>query len=188
MKKVMWVFGKPGAGRKTLIKNILEDRLDVREPLEIQYASVVYSCIPDNSDSLAHDHSDEVRRVNSILEQVNNFNSDDNDVLLLNGEYSDYKNFDNSIINGISDQYKELKQELLLLSPEDLDVLYERLINTEWYLSKVPEQQRKYPREWLTFSVDYLRRGLQRFNDAGYTLYDIDTTDGYSFTRKLGKK
>ena len=41
MKKIVLLFGQPGSGRKTLVKNILNNNEEVKSLLNLTYSSVL---------------------------------------------------------------------------------------------------------------------------------------------------
>ena len=41
MKKIVWIFGQPGSGRKTLVKNILNNNEEVKSLLNLTCSSIL---------------------------------------------------------------------------------------------------------------------------------------------------
>ena len=184
MKKIMWLFGQPGSGRKTLINNLLVGNQDIIKQLGIDSTDIVYGEIPYVRSSFDSELFNDKRRY-KVLSSINSFSRADNDVLLLNGEFDDYCDIDNNVFDIIRYEHTNITQELLLLSTSDINLLYERLQATDWFQSKYDEHNRRFTMDWLRFASSYLKEKLLKYNEKGYTLYEIDTTDGYEVTKHL---
>ncbi len=178
MKKIVWLFGQPGAGRSTIVRELYSNG-EVNEALDLKDQSICYADIPYDRNSLYTDFNTLKDRRRDVMVNAELFSQDNYEVLLLRGEFPDYSDAPESTINRIMEVYPEIKQEILLLCPSDLNILLTRMRNTEWFQKNLEQNLRKYPMEWLTFAVKYMREYLTRFEQYGCTLYDVDTTDGY---------
>lgn len=187
MKKMVWVFGQPGSGRTSIISE-LTSKGEVSESLDLKDQRIKYIDIPYDKDSNSSDYSYLRNRETSLLFNTELFSQDNNDVLLLRGEIPDIMDMPESMLNTIINYYPEIKQELLLLCPSDLNVLMTRLRQTEWFQKNYLQNIRKFPMDWLSFSVQYMRKHLVELEEYGCTLYDIDTTDGYDIKKHIRTK
>ena len=70
MKKILWLLGQPGSGRKTLINNIRDNREDVRKLLGIEDANISILEIPYNRDSFSNDYKNADERIEKIYNRV----------------------------------------------------------------------------------------------------------------------
>lgn len=183
MKKIIWIYGQPGAGRKTLIENIKNDTNEVKKTLGIEGANLAILDIPYDRESSYSDFSKTKEREKNIHGSVKSFVTSNYDVLIIPGEFSDYDSPNTPVMKQISEDYPDLEKEIVLLNPSDINVFYERLKNTEWFKSNEKDHLRKYPKEWLNFVIKYMRDHLQEYEEDGYTFYEMDTLDGYSINK-----
>ena len=183
MKKILWLFGQPGSGRKTLINNLKNNREDVGKLLGIEDANISILEIPYNRDSFSNDYKKADERKNNIYNRVREFISDDSDVLLILGEYPDYDRSNNNIVN-IGTSFSELNQEIVFLNPSDLDILYERLKDTDWFKFNYKVNLGRYSKDWLKFSTIHMKETFNKMEEMGYKVVEIDTTTGYDLSDK----
>lgn len=182
MKKLIMVFGQPGSGRKTLIENINSDT-SIRKVLGISDESIFYKEFPYNRDDLYEPETSTIR-FNAIYECIFNFIKDDKDTLIIPGEFPDFEKKDNSILKKVSDDFPNLAKEIVLLCSGDLDVAYNRLKETDWFKANYKKNLGKYTSDWFVFSVDYMKKGLFSYQELGYKVTEIDTTNGYSIIKQ----
>lgn len=172
MKKIIWIFGQHGSGRSTLIKNILENNNNIREELGI------------TADKIAV--SSEQPKI-SLLQNIHDFINSDEEVLLIKGTVKDMEYIYYNNLKQVANNFPELEKELYLLEVEDLDLLYERLTNTEWFKSNLEENMERFPRNWLDIAVKYMNTTINNYTEYGYQVTEIDTTDGYSINKSAVK-
>lgn len=180
MKKVIWLFGQPGAGKKTLIKNISNNLNDTRKIFDMENKKISYIDIPFDRNKLIYDSIDIYRRKDNIHESVSNFMNDDNDILILSGQTIDYNDKENDNIEYICSRFPNIEKEIIFLNPSDSNVLYERLKETDWFKSNYKVNLGKYPKIWLDFAIDHTRKYLFNYEKMGYKVYEVDTLDGYT--------
>lgn len=182
MKKVIWLFGRAGSGRKTFIDNITNLPEDIKTSLGIENTRI--SCVVEPyEERVGFSYVESQQRKSTTYAHINHFLRGENDVLVLMGESVDYDET-HDLLNTISHEYPNIEKEIVLLCPKDLDVLYERLINSEWFNSNNKRTTDNYPREWLDISISHLRKQLRKYEDNGYRFIEIDTTNGYSIDKE----
>lgn len=179
MKKVIWLFGQPGAGRQTLMDSIGNKDENVCNLLNIENANVGFGEVPyDRGISFRNFRELEVRR-NGITLLINDFlNKSDKDTLIFKGEFPDYAEGEKKIIDIIKEQFPEIENEIVILNPSDLNAFYERIKQTEWFKGLGPNTY-KFPIDWLKVAEGYMVRSLKAYEDLGIKVYDIDTLNGY---------
>ena len=67
---------------------------------------------------------------------------------------------------------------MIKFNPNSLDVLYDRFKETEWF-KKDSNNLERFPKTWLEIAVNYARSALFSFDGEDYSVYEVDTTDGY---------
>lgn len=179
MKKIIWLFGQPGAGRKTFANNIMNNTGDINETLGIDGEKISFVNLPYGKEKAMSDYRFFTMRKDTIYKNISDFANSDNDVIIINGEYVDYENKNNSILNTIAIDFSDIEKQIIILSSSDLDVAYERMKKTEWFKSDYEKNINKFPKEWLAFAVKYMKDSLYNFEGIGYKVYEIDTVNGY---------
>ena len=184
MKKIIWLFGQPGAGRSTFINSFNNDSNDTKKLLGVSSDNISIIDFPyDRENSSANYGYLNNRRI-SIYSDIKNFIDNDNEVIIINGEYVDYSDINNGIMKKIQTDFPDINKEILILNPSDLDELYNRMINTDWFKSDYQRNIHKYPKDWLNFAVNYMKKSLLEYEKIGYKVTEVDTLDGYSVTKK----
>ena len=131
--------------------------------------------------------SNEKSRHQIILENVKSFVEDDNyDVLLLKGQSNDMDNRYGNTLESVALLYPEIEKEIFLLEVKNMDLLYNRIINKDWWQENPKKYSEKFPREWIDSAVTRHREQVYSYADLGYKITDIDSTNGYKLNN-LGK-
>lgn len=188
MKKIIWIFGEPGAGKRTLIDKLYSNSSDVTKFLGIENSNMDFVVLPYDRDSILTDYKALDVRKKTIYRRIKEFSTDTNDVLIIKGEYADHESSENSIITEVATDFPNIEKEILFLNPSDINLLHERLKNTEWFKSDYEKNLTKFPIEWLDFSIEYIRKELINCEQKGYKFYEVDTLDGYTFVTEEKNK
>jgi hypothetical protein len=183
MKKILWVFGLPGSGRKTFITNVLNNETDIKEKLNIEDSNVVFEDVP-YEENHYYGVISITERLSKINDKVSSFLKSNNDVLLLNGEYEDYDISNSSVLKTILDNYPDIEHYIVYLNPSDKENHFKRLTETNWYKKDAVSNRGKYPIEWLKFTSKYMYNKFKIYETKGYNFIEIDTTDGYIIQEK----
>ena len=186
MKKIIWLFGQPGSGRKTLIDSIINNSNNVKELLDICGEKISVVDLKYDRDRILDYHiTDE--RDQAINSAINSFCKDDNEVLIIKGEKSDYENKYRNVLNASSVDHLNIEQEIVILCPSDMDVAYERTKNTEWFKANYETYINRFPKVWLDIAVKDMKYSLSCYDELGYTIIELDTTNGYVIVDKRSK-
>ena len=135
MKKIIWIFGQHGSGKKTLAKNIIENNNGIRETLNINSDKIMY--IDEQNDNRILYSGEIINRSNLISKCVSNFLSTDNEILMIIGYPVDYISAYINSLKKLSIDYCDVEKEIFLLNVDDLNLLYERLVETGWFKSDI---------------------------------------------------
>jgi len=186
MKKIIWVFGESATGKKTFIENILNGNLNILEDLELnnKRIDVVRRTIDKNLSSF-DDVLNEKSRYQIIIEEINNFINNDYDILLLKGQSNDMDDRYGNTLNSVAMLYPEIEKEIYLLEVKDMDLLYNRIQNKDWFKVDFEKYSSMFPREWIDNAVIRHREQVYSFADF-YMITDVDSTNGYKISN-LGK-
>ena len=187
MKKILFLFGQPGSGRKTFIYNVINQDKIVQDSLGIRYRSVSVLDLPYDREGFMSDYRALEKRHDCILRCIEDYLKNDNQLLIVYGEHADYYDFNKSILRIICEEYPNLEKEAYFLHPDDSILGYERLVNTEWY-KKDDSNKYKYQYEWYTLVMRYMKECLLKYEECGFKLTEIDTTDGYKVINSDVKK
>jgi len=189
MKKIVWIFGESATGKKTFVENIISNsnpELLCELGLADKKIDIVKRTIDKNLSSF-DDLSNEKSRHQIILEEINNFINNDNfDVLLLKGQSNDMDIRYGNTLREVALLYPEIEKEIYLLEVKDMDLLYNRIQNKDWFKEDFKKYSCMFPREWIDSAVIRHREQVYSFSDFGYTITDIDSTNGYTISN-LGK-
>ena len=60
-----------------------------------------------------------------------------------------------------------------------MDLLYNRIINKDWFKADFEKYSKVFPREWIDGAVLRHREQVYSYMDLGYEIIDIDSTNGY---------
>lgn len=186
MKKLIWIFGQPGSGRKTLIKNIYDNTENIRKKLNIENAKISYIDTSFNRDWLSYSYAEAATRIDTIFSHINDLINSDIDVLIINGSTVDYNQTHNSASKLVM-TYPNLEKEIILLLPSDKYIGYERVKASDWFQSDYEEKLTKYPKEWYDVATKHMKKELQSLEELGYKYTEIDTTKGYIFKEEHSK-
>lgn len=187
MKKIIWVFGESATGKKTLIKYLLNNpksELANCLGIENERLEVVEHTIASNLSSFDDKESEQIRYT-QILEKMNKFANDETSfILLLKGQTNDMDERYGDVLKSSALLYPELEKEILLLEANDLNVLYERISNKDWFQADKEKYAKMFPREWLDKAVKNHREKVYSYERLGYEITEIDTTNGYKIKGK----
>lgn len=181
MKKIIWIFGESATGKKTFIENIMNNSLDILDDLDLSNKRIDIVEKTIEKYVLSHDIvSIEKSRRQAILEDIKSFVENDNyDVLLLKGQSNDMNERFGNTLKEAAVLYPEIDKEIYLLEVSDMDLLYSRVVNKEWFLVNQQECSKMFPREWLDNAVVKHRGKVYSYIEFGYKITDIDSTNGY---------
>ena len=183
MKKIVWLFGQPGSGRKTLITKLLENDLEAKKALDLDCSKIEYLDLPYDRNYTYTDYIALNNRINQIYNSIANFITSDVEVLLFTGVFEDYSKIENSILKLMAEAFPDIDKEIFFLNPSDINVLHERLKKTQFYLINEKESQYRYQMDWLIFAVNYMKKNLARYKELGYKFIEVDTLDGYKIDK-----
>jgi hypothetical protein len=183
MKKIVWIFGQPGSGRKTLVKNILNNNEEVKSLLNLTYSSVLALDDTNNKTFNSYEFRNIELRREYILEAISKFVDSTTELLVVYGEFNDFSDSKFDLLKQIAEDYPDLDKEILFLNPSDIDIYHKRLKNTEWFKSNEKENLFRFPKDWLRFSTNYMKENLYEYKKVGYKITEIDTLDGYKINK-----
>ena len=102
MKKILFLFGQPGSGRKTFIYNVINQDKIVQDSLGIRYRSVSVLDLPYDREGLMSDYRALEKRHDCILRCIEDYLKNDNQLLIVYGEHADYYDFIKNNLRRIS--------------------------------------------------------------------------------------
>ena len=181
MKKIIWIFGLPGTGKSELLKNIKDNKDNIRETLDIENNNISYIDISHDFSEVIDDYNETRKRSRLISKMVDDFVNGFDDYLIITGQFIDLKDIDENSLRTLNKTYPDIKKEIIFLNIKDYDLLYERLKQTEWFQSNYERNLTRYPRAWLDISAKYLRDKVYLNENNGYKITEIDTSEGYEF-------
>ena len=187
MKKIIYIFGEAGTGKKTLIENILINKENIREQLGIETdkITVVRDTIEIFNSGRFEEENEIEKRNRSILKGISKFIQDENEILLIKGNIRDLEEHYKSIIKTIENESKEVEKEIYFLEVKDQEQLYERIINEDWFVKELNKNIYRYPKPWLDISTRHIKnRTYELAEELGYKITEIDTTDGYTVKKE----
>jgi hypothetical protein len=183
MKKIVLLFGQPGSGRKTLVKNILNNNEEVKSLLNLTYSSALALDDTNNKTFNSYEFRNIELRREYILEAISKFVDSTTELLVVYGEFNDFSDSKFDLLKHIAEDYPDLDKEILFLNPSDIDIYHKRLKNTEWFKSNEKENLFRFPKDWLRFSTNYMKENLYEYKKVGYKITEIDTLDGYKINK-----
>jgi len=187
MKKIIWVFGESATGKKTFIENILnKSNVELLSDLNLveDKINVVQRTINKNISSF-DDKENEKSRHQQIIENISNFiNNSDDTVLLIKGQSNDMDNRYGNTLREVAMLFPEIEKEIYLLEVKDMDLLYNRIQNKDWFKVDFENYSKMFPREWIDGAVIRHREQVYSYQDLGYNITEIDSTNGYKMIDK----
>lgn len=187
MKKIIWVFGESATGKKTLIEYLLNNpasELASTLNLNNEKIDVVEQTITNNLSSFDNRNNEEIRH-HLIIDKIDAFRNDKNSTaLLIKGQTNDMDERYGNTLKSCAFLYPELEREILLLEMSDLNALYERIVNKEWFQENKEMYAKMFPREWLDKTVVQHKEKVYSYETMGYEITEIDTTNGYKIKKK----
>jgi len=181
MKKIIWVFGESATGKKTFIESILNNyNSELKEILGLNNKKIVAVKRTIEKISTLKNESTGKTRHQEILDAIKKFvcNSE-SEILLIKGQSKDMNDKYGNTLRETSLLYPELEKEIYLLEVKDIDLLYNRIVNKEWYKLDIETYSKKYPRECWDNKVIEHRESVYSYTDLGYKITEIDSTNGY---------
>ena len=188
MRKIIWVFGLPGTGKSELIKNIKDNKDNIRETLNIESNNISYIDISHDFSNMADDYSETYKRSKLILKRVEEFIDSFNDYLIITGQFIDLKDIAESSLKSLDKTYPNIEKDIIFLDIKDHDLLYERLKQTKWFQSNYERNLTRYPRAWIDVSAKYLRDKVYSNEEDGYKIIEIDTSEGYEINNNKANR
>lgn len=189
MKKIIWIFGESATGKKTFIENVINNTnpdLLLKLGLDNKNIDIVKRTVSKNTASF-NDVSSEKTRHEQILIDIKNFiNNGEKEILLLKGQSNDMDDRYGNTLKTVALLYPEIEKEIYLLEVSDMDLLYSRIINKDWFKKDKESYQNLFPREWIDNAVPKHREQVYSYMNLGYKITDIDSTNGYKLCN-LGK-
>lgn len=187
MKKIIWVFGESATGKKTFIENILnKSNAELLSDLNLveEKINVVQRTINKNVSSF-DDKENEKSRHQQIIDNISNFiNNSDDTVLLIKGQSNDMDDRYGNTLREVAILFPEIEKEIYLLEVKDMDLLYNRIQNKDWFKVDFEKYSKIFPREWIDGAVIRHREQVYSYQDLGYNITDIDSTNGYKMIDK----
>lgn len=186
MKKVIWIFGESATGKKTLIQNLLNHTNSAIENelgLQDKKIRVLKLTIEETNESF-DDKNSETKRKNQILSEIECFTKSDLDVLLIKGQANDMDDRYGNTLRTFAERFPQIDKEILLLEVEDLDMLYERIINKSWFKEDEERYSKMFPRSWIDKAVIKHKNKVKSYKDLGFEIIDIDSTDNFIIKEK----
>ena len=182
MKKIIWVFGLPGSGKSELLRDVKEDKNNIRDILNIDSDDISYIDISHDFSNLTYDYNESEKRSKLMVKRVTEAVDSNSKYLIISGQFIDLKDVTENTLRSIEKTFPNIEKDIVFLNPSNLDVLYERLKNTDWFKSNYESNLNRFPRAWLDVSVKYLSDKVYSNEDNGYKIIEIDTTEGYNIS------
>lgn len=187
-KKIIWVFGESGTGKKTLIENILSNKDNVRNLFDLNNYNI--KAVLETILSFEEEITQKIDRKKAILKGIDSFLSDTNDILLIKGQIDDLEyeennsNKQNTFLESIK-QCPNIEKEIYLLEIPNTDILYDRMTHKDWWQSNPEYYANWLPRSKWDTKTEEQRNKLLPFLKYGIDLKVIDTTDGYKIEKEI---
>ena len=188
MKKIIFLFGEAGSGRKTLIEKLLSNQDNIREQfgLEGKKIGVVRETIETYNGRDAAEERKENRGA-TIRNRIDDFVTSDEDVLLVKGQFSDLDDHYLNPMKYIAKTHPEIEIEFYHLDVPNRILLYERISSQEWFQKNLEKNQKRFPEEWMEIAVNHMKGLMDKYAQAGYSVRKIDTTEGYKMDQDVHK-
>ena len=180
MKSVIWVFGESATGKSTLINAILNNENNIRSYLGLnnEKIEVIENTILSNVSSF-DDEKNEQFRQETIIGKIEDFVQSDNTVLLIKGQTNDMDEKYGNTLKEFALKYSNLKKEIYLLEVNNIDEHYERFTNKDWFQADKSRYEKIFTKEWLPDAIKNHRERVYSFEQYGFTISNIDSTDGF---------
>lgn len=182
MKKIIWVFGESATGKKTFILNLLNNKNpQLKQMLGIFDNEVsVSQCTIDENNASFDDVTNEQNRRTEILKSIENFlQSNNNSTLLLKGQCNDMDERYGNTLKECALKYPNVEKSIVLLEVSDLNLLYNRIINKDWFKEDEERYSKLFPRQWIDNAVIKHRKQVMDYEKYGYKITTIDSTNEY---------
>lgn len=75
--------------------------------------------------------------------------------------------------------FPELDKEIYLLEVDNLDLHFERFTNKDWFKEDRTRYEKMFTKEWLPNAVSRHREIVYSFQKYGFSILDIDSTEGF---------
>lgn len=187
MKKIIWVFGESATGKKTLIERLVNEpncEISCALNLNNEKIKVLEATIANNVSSFNDEENEQIRHM-TIMKEIKNFMEQDNQsILLIKGQSNDMDERYGNTLKQFALLYPEIEKEILLLEVKDLDILYERIMNKDWFLADKERYLKMFPRTWVDSAVQKHRQLVYSYESLGFNIKEIDTTNDYELVKK----
>lgn len=183
MKKIIWIFGESATGKKTLILDLLHNpNSEIRKNLGLSKESIsVAQCTIDENNASFDDSLNEKIRNNAIIKTIDEFiKSNESSVLLLKGQCNDMDERYGNTLKECAITYPNIAKEIFLLEVQDMDLLYNRIINKSWFKEDEERYKKLFPREWIDRAVIKHRKQVEDYGKYGFKITTIDSTNNYN--------
>ena len=188
MKKIVWVFGESATGKKTLINTLLKNAdIELAKCLDFEdrLIKVVEETISSNLSSF-DDEDNELNRHQGILKKIADFlKSNDGSVLLIKGQTNDMDDRYGNTLREFAEMYPNIDKEILLLEVSNMDLLYERFVNKDWFQVDRERYSKMFPREWIDKAVERHHNQVCSYAEYRFKIKLIDSTDGFKLLNKI---
>jgi len=119
------------------------------------------------------------------MDSIKKFISEENySILLIKGQSNDMDERYGNTLKTSALKYPEIEKEILLLDVKDLDALYARIVNKDWFQADEEKYSKMFPREWLDKTVEKHKNMVYSYDSLGYKITEIDSTNGYEIVKK----
>lgn len=190
MQKIIWVFGESATGKKTLIDLLLSNSLkELSKYLGIdgKKIKVIEDTVISNLASY-DDKENELNRSKAILKCIDEFiNDEDDSVLLIKGQTNDMDDRYGNTLKQFGEYPQNVLKEILLLEVSDKDLLYDRIVNKDWFQADYDVYSKMFPREWVDKAVEKHHNQVMSYQDYGFKITLIDSTDGFKLVNEKGR-
>lgn len=181
------IFGESATGKKTLIEKLInEPHSEISNALNLnnEEIKVLEATLTNNVSSFSDVENEQIRHV-SIMNEIKNFvEQDSQSILLIKGQSNDMDERYGNTLKQFALLYPEIEKEILLLEVKDLDILYERIINKDWFLADKERYLKMFPRSWLDNAVQKHKKVVYSYENLGFNIKEIDTTNDYKLVKK----
>ena len=164
---------------------MLNDNSSSRSELGLQNKKIdVLNLTIEETNESFDDKNSEIIRNNKILSEIENFTKSDSDVLLIKGQANDMDDRYGNTLRIFAERFPQLDKEILLLEVENLDLLYNRIINKSWFKEDEERYSKMFPRSWIDKAVVKHRKKVESYKDLGFEIINIDSTNDFIIKEK----
>ena len=178
MNKIIWIFGLPGSGRKRFVEAIKDNKDNLADKLELNNSNIyVINKVP-ALNAMTSSWQEKNNRIDVLIDSIKQEDSNER-IVIIYGSLADLDMNNKEIIPRVAEHHPNYQTELIVLSPSDNDILYDRLTKTEWFKSE-KEFKYRYPRTWLDVATQHITKSAKRVaEEEGFKYTEIDSTQGF---------